>query len=101
VLTEKAVPLSDEDREQVVSQLRHHVERLTPGAAGGHGQGQGHGHGHGHGHDDGLPPELALPAEDLAVWKELLDPDSSRYLGRRTDLAALSVRSIHIGQAPV
>ncbi len=43
---------------------------------------------------------LALPAADLAVWKELLDPDSPQYLGRRTDLAALSVRSIHVGHAP-
>jgi hypothetical protein len=47
-----------------------------------------------------LPAELALPAEDLAVWRELLDPDSPQYLGRRTDLAALSVRSIHVGQRP-
>jgi SAM-dependent methyltransferase len=106
VLTEKPVPLSDEDREQVVNQFQHRVDRLTPGTPGGHGDGHGHGHGHGaghghgHGHDDGLPVELALPAEDLAVWRELLDPDSSHYLGRRTDLAALSVRSIHIGQAP-
>jgi SAM-dependent methyltransferase len=102
VLTEKAVPLSDADREQVITQLQHRVDRLTPGTAGGHGHGQGHGHGHGHGHgdDEGLPAELALPAEDLAVWTELLDPAGPHYLGRRTDLAALSVRSIHVGHRP-
>jgi len=97
VLTEKPVPLSDEDRDRLVTQSRLRIERLTPGAGA---DGSGHGHGHGHGHGDGLPDELALPAADLAVWKELLDPDSPRYLGRRTDLAALSVRSIHLGQAP-
>ncbi len=98
VLTEKPVPLSDEERDRVVEQFRHRIERLTPGAPQGHGHGDGHGHGHGHGH--GLPEELALPAEDLAVWKELLDQDSEHFLGRRTDLAALSVRSIHLGQTP-
>jgi SAM-dependent methyltransferase len=98
VLTEKPVPLSDEHREEVITQLQHRVERLTPGTPGGHGH--GHGHGNGHGHDEGLPVELALPAEDLAVWRELLDPDSPQYLGRRTDLAALSVRSIHVGHRP-
>ncbi|MEU4392815.1 class I SAM-dependent methyltransferase [Kribbella sp. NPDC023855] len=89
VLTEKPVPLSDADREQVVKTLRYRIDQLTPGAA-------GHGHGHGHGHE--LPAELALPAADLEIWRQLLDPDSEHYLGRRTDLAALSVRSIHIGR---
>jgi hypothetical protein len=41
-----------------------------------------------------------LPAEDLVIWEQLLDPDGPHFLGRRTDLAALSARSIHIGQAP-
>jgi hypothetical protein len=45
-----------------------------------------------------LPAELALPAADLEIWRQLLDPDSEHYLGRRTDLTALSVRSIHIGR---
>jgi hypothetical protein len=40
-----------------------------------------------------------LGAHDLAVWHQLLDPDSPHFLGRRTDLAALSARSIHLGQA--
>jgi hypothetical protein len=53
---------------------------------------------HGHGHV--LPAELMLSAEDLEVWEQLLDPDSEHFLGRRTDLAALSVRSIHLGQKP-
>jgi hypothetical protein len=105
VLSEKPVPLSDEDRERVVTQFRLRIERLTPGAGDhehvhGHGSGHGHGHGHGHGNGSELPAELALPPADLAVWKALLDPDSPRYLGRRTDLAALSVRSIHVGHAP-
>lgn len=90
VLTEKPVPLSAADRDDVIAAFQHRVERLTPGAA------QGHGHGHGHGHE--LPDELALPAADLAIWQQLLDPDGEHYLGRRTDLAALSVRSIHVGQ---
>lgn len=90
VLTEKSVPLSGEDRDRVISQLQHRVDRMTPGAS------DGHGHGHGHGHE--LPEDVSLPPEDLAVWKQLLDPDSEHFLGRRTDLAASSVRSIHIGQ---
>lgn len=94
ILTEKPVPLSDADLDHVVSTLRYRVDQLTPGTARGHGQ--GHGHGHGHGHE--LPEELALPAADLAIWRQLLDPDSEHYLGRRTDLSALSVRSIHVGQ---
>lgn len=88
VLTEKPVPLSDADRDQVVKSLRYRIDQLTPGA--------GHGHGHGHGHE--LPAELALPAADLEIWRQLLDPGSEHYLGRRTDLTALSVRSIHIGR---
>ncbi len=88
VLTEKPVPLSDADRADVVAGFQHRIERLTPGAT------QGHGHGHG----SELPGELALPAADLAIWQQLLDPANEHYLGRRTDLAGLSVRSIHIGQ---
>ncbi len=87
VLTEKPVPLSEADRDQVVEAFRHRVERLTPGAA----------PAHGHGHE--LPQGLALPAADQAVWQRLLDPADEHYLGRRTDLAALSVRSIHLGRA--
>lgn len=97
VLTEVPVPLSGEARDLVVTQFQHRVDRLSPG---GSDQGHGQRHGHGHGHAEDLPEELALPAADLAVWRQLLDPDSPHYLGRRTDLAALSARSIHTGHAP-
>jgi SAM-dependent methyltransferase len=91
ILTEQPVPLSDERRAQVIEQLRHRVARLSPAA-----NTQSHGHGHGH----VLPAELMLSAEDLAVWEQLLDPSGEHFLGRRTDLAALSVRSIHLGRKP-
>lgn len=74
-LTERPVPLSDEERERVVAQLRKRVERLT---------------------DEEAPH---LSPEDLAVWDRLLDPDGEHWLGRRTDLADLSARSIHLGHA--
>ncbi|TDO47166.1 methyltransferase family protein [Kribbella sp. VKM Ac-2527] len=93
VLTEKSAPLSDEDLDQLIGQFRHKVDRLDPAASSG-----STGHGHGHGHGD-FPPELGLSAEDLLVWRRLLDPDDSQYLGRRTDLAVLSARSIHVGHA--
>ncbi|HEU4947609.1 MAG TPA: class I SAM-dependent methyltransferase [Kribbella sp.] len=93
VLTERPVPLSDEDRARVLTQLQHRVDRLRPSTEDAE---QGHGHGHGHG---GTPVELALPAEDLEIWEKLLDPDSPHFLGRRTDLSALSARSIHVGHA--
>lgn len=108
VLTERPVPLSDADRDRVVEQLGHAVDRLRPPEAGerpGHGPAAGHHQAHatpesGHGHGP-TPVELALPAADLAVWDQLLDPGDVHFLGRRTDLFALSARSIHVGQAPV
>lgn len=108
VLTELPVPLSDADRAKVVEQLRHHVDRLRP-AAGDRNAPDGPAqesqarqgtHGHGHGHVGSTPPELALPAADLAVWDRLLDRDDDHFLGRRTDLASISARSIHVGHAP-
>ncbi|MFC0622631.1 class I SAM-dependent methyltransferase [Kribbella deserti] len=102
VLTEEPVPLSDENRDRVVSHFRHRIERLLPAAETNHdhdaSRSRHNGHGHGHGH--GVPDELSLSPEDLAVWKRLLDPEDEHYLGRRTDLASVSVRSIHIGQRP-
>jgi SAM-dependent methyltransferase len=99
VLTEKPVPLSEADRERVIEQLRVRVARLDPAEQGsGQGHGQEHGHGHGHGHGD--VAEITLDADDLAIWHQLLDAGSPHYLGRRTDLASLSVRSIHVGHAP-
>lgn len=92
ILTEVSPPLSPERLEHVVSQFRHRVERLTADA-------EPHGHGHGHGHH--VPADVDwLSADDLAAWEQLLDPDDAHYLGRRTDLAVLSVRSIHVGHAP-
>jgi SAM-dependent methyltransferase len=96
LLTERPVPLSDEDRDRVVTQFRTRVDRLRPSSPGEPAHESGHGPGHGH-----TPVELALPAEDLAIWEQLLDPDSPHFLGHRTDLASLSARSIHVGHAPV
>ncbi|MGW6277087.1 class I SAM-dependent methyltransferase [Kribbella sp. NPDC055071] len=96
VLTESPAPLAPARLEQVISQLRLRVDRLDPAQAS-----QGHGHGHGHGHGLVVSGDLeGLSAEDLATWKQLLDPDDEHYLGRRTDLAVLAVRSIHLGHAP-
>ena len=97
VLTEKSAPLSDEDQERLINQFRQRIEWLDPAASTGHGHGSV-GHGHGHGHGD-FPAEQGLSADDLVVWRRLLDPADSQYLGRRTDLAVLSARSIHVGQA--
>jgi len=41
-----------------------------------------------------------LTPDDVEVWRQLLDPDRPQYLGRRSDLAVLSVRSVHLGHAP-
>lgn len=110
VLTERPVPLSAADRDHVVDQFRHRVDRLRPadphehsvadgaGTAAEHKDGHGHVHGHGHGHGP-TPVELALPAADLALWDRLLDPDDEHFLGRRTDLASITARSIHVGHA--
>lgn len=92
ILTEKPVPLSDADRDQVIEQLRHRVARLDPDA-----EPVGHGHAHGHGHSSTAPEMPVLGADDLAIWRQLLDPGNAHYLGRRTDLASLSARSIHVG----
>ncbi|WP_371400677.1 class I SAM-dependent methyltransferase [Kribbella sp. NBC_00662] len=91
VLTETPAPLSPERLDTLVQQFRTRIARMT---------GEGHGHGHGHGHAHVVADEEWLEAEDLAVWKQLLDPDGPYFLGRRRDLAVLSVRSIHLGYAP-
>jgi SAM-dependent methyltransferase len=89
VLTETPAPLTQEQLDSVVHGFETRIARMT---------GEGHGHGHGHGH--AVPQEEWLEQEDVAVWKQLLDPDGPYYLGRRRDLAVLSVRSIHVGYAP-
>jgi SAM-dependent methyltransferase len=98
VLTETPAPLTQEQLEQLVQQFRTRIERMSgQGQGGAHDHGQGHGHGHGHADAAG---QDWLEQEDVAVWKQLLDPDGPYYLGRRRDLAVLSVRSIHVGYAP-
>jgi SAM-dependent methyltransferase len=94
ILSESSAPLSDEKRDRLVAQFQLRVDRLNPDAV----PAQEHGHGHGHGHGQVEVQEWLSP-EDLAVWARLLDPEDEQYLGRRTDLAVLSVRSIHIGHA--
>jgi SAM-dependent methyltransferase len=86
VLTETPAPLSAERLDGVVRGFRTRIERMS-------------GAGHGHGHVVAAEEEW-LDAEDLAVWKQLLDPDGPHFLGRRRDLAVLSVRSVHLGHAP-
>lgn len=95
VLNETPAPLAPERLEGVVQQFRTRIDRLS-GAE----QGHGHGHAHGHGHGHVVADEEWLTPEDLDVWKQLLDPEGPYFLGRRTDLAVLSVRSVHIGHAP-
>jgi hypothetical protein len=86
VLTETPAPLSAERLDGVVRGFRTRIERMS---------GVGHGHDHVvHTDEEWLDPE------DLAVWKQLLDPDGPHFLGRRRDLAVLSVRSVHLGHAP-
>lgn len=91
ILSESPAPLSAERRDRLITQFQHQVDRLNPDVV------PTHGHGHGHGH---VEVREWLSREDLAVWARLLDPESPDYLGRRTDLAVLSVRSIHLGHAP-
>ncbi len=95
ILSETPPPLSPERLDHLVAQYRFKVERLTSEPTD-----DGHSHGHGHGH---LVPADAewLSADDVAAWKQLLDPENPHYLGHRTDLAVLSVRSIHVGHAPL
>ncbi|WUJ68006.1 class I SAM-dependent methyltransferase [Kribbella soli] len=93
VLTETPAPLTPERLEALVQAFRTRIARMA-----GEGHGSGHSHGHGHGHV--VADEEWLEPEDLAVWKQLLDADGPYYLGRRRDLAVLSVRSIHVGYAP-
>lgn len=71
VLTERPTPLSDEDRAHVVTRLTRWVGRIR---------------------DTGF-----LSADDLGSWDQLLDEQGPHWLGRRTDLHALSASTIHIG----
>ncbi|MFF0270041.1 class I SAM-dependent methyltransferase [Kribbella sp. NPDC004536] len=84
VLSETPAPLSSSQLERVVAGFRSRIERLTGGG----------GHGHVVVDEDWLEPE------DLETWEQLLDPEGPYFLGRRTDLAVLAVRSVHLGHAP-
>ena len=95
VLTETPAPLPPERLEGVVRAFRTRIERLT-----GPSQGSGHGQSHGHGHGHVVSDEEWLTPEDLDAWQQLLDADGPDYLGARSDLAVLSVRSVHLGHAP-
>ena len=70
-LFETPIPLADAERDRVVGELTHHVQRLRPA---------------------GL-----LDPGDLAAWDRLLDPDDPAWLGHRTDLQRITARSVHIG----
>jgi SAM-dependent methyltransferase len=73
-LLERPVPLAGEDVERVVAKLTHRV--------------------------DWLRPADLLSTEDLAAWDRLLDPSDGAYLGRRSDLSWLEVRTVHTGRRP-
>lgn len=73
-LLEAPTPLSAADRDRVVAELGHRVDRLR---------------------QTGL-----LAAADLAAWDGLLDPEADEWLGHRDDLQRLTARSVHIGRRP-
>ncbi|MDX3004790.1 class I SAM-dependent methyltransferase [Kribbella solani] len=99
VLTETPAPLPTGRLDELVNQFRARIERMT-GTGAGHAHGHAHGHGHGHGHGPVVTgDEEWLEPADLEVWRQLLDPEGQYYLGRRRDLAVLSVRSVHLGHA--
>jgi hypothetical protein len=62
-------PTSDDVVRYIVSSLRHRVDRAK----------------------DDLGPD------DLAAWRQLLDPHGDAYLGRRGDLYCLRVDTVHLG----
>jgi SAM-dependent methyltransferase len=71
-LFESPTPLPEPDRERVVRELAHRVDRVRE-------------------------TEL-LAADDLHAWTRLLDQGDPAWLGHRQDLQRLTVRSVHIGQ---
>jgi SAM-dependent methyltransferase len=73
-LIEHAAPLGGADRDELLTGLGHRVDRVRSA---------------------GLVPDA-----DLAVWERLLDPADAAWLGRRSDLFTLDVRSVHLGTAP-
>jgi hypothetical protein len=71
VLVEKPAPLSTADRDRVLDSIEHRFQRNA---------------------DSGF-----LSADDLAAWQRLVDRDDPAWLGHRSDLFLLDVRSIHVG----
>ncbi|MEV6104332.1 class I SAM-dependent methyltransferase [Streptomyces sp. NPDC051940] len=70
-LIERSAPLGGEARREIAGRLAHHVERLRP---------------------SGL-----VEPDDLAVWDILLDESDSAWIGHRSDVFHLEVRSVHVG----
>lgn len=70
-LLEKAIPLSDVNRELVISRFSSYVDRLTDA-------------------------EL-LDDEDIETWDRLLDSEDEVWLGNRGDLYWLEARSVYLG----
>lgn len=73
-LRERPAPLPEPERGKVADRLTHWVDRLRPTGF--------------------------LDAADLAAWDRLLDPADPAWLGHRTDLFRLEVRSVHLGTRP-
>jgi SAM-dependent methyltransferase len=73
-LFEAPTPLTPADRQRVVRELSHRVERLA---------------------ETGL-----LGGDDVAAWARLLDEGDPAWLGHRDDLQRLTARSVHIGHNP-
>ena len=68
---ERPLPLSDDDRAEVLRALAMRVEQNV---------------------DAGT-----LSDDDVAVWQRLLDPADDVWLGVRTDLGSLRAQSVHVG----
>lgn len=71
VLVEKPAPLDAADLDRVLDSIEHRFRRNA---------------------DRGF-----LDADDLPSWQRLLDRDDPAWLGHRSDLFLLDVRSIHVG----
>jgi SAM-dependent methyltransferase len=73
-LQETPTPLSTQDRDRVVQELAHKVQRLRT---------------------SGL-----VEPDDLSAWDRLLDGSDPAWLGNRDDLYRLTARSVHVGTKP-
>jgi len=68
---ERPLPLSDDDRAEVLRALSMRVEQNVEAGT--------------------------LSDDDVAVWLRLLDPADDAWLGGRTDLGSLRAQSVHVG----